>query len=82
MLFNKISIIDENQKFKKDMYVGTIDDKIVYVSNQEPSAEESSKFGEVYDGNNKLLMSAFFNPHAHCAMVMLRSRADKLPLQE
>lgn len=82
MLFKNISIIDENQEFKKNMYVGTVDDKIVYVSNQEPAAEEAAKYGEVYDGNNKLLMSAFYNPHAHCGMVLLRSRADKLPLQD
>lgn len=81
MLFKNISIIDENQKLQKNMYVGTEADKIIYIGSVAPSAEDASKFGEVYDGEDKLLMSAFYNAHAHCAMVLLRSRSDNLPLQ-
>ena len=82
MLFKNISIIDENQKWQKHMYVGVIDDKIDYVSSEEPSSEEIAKYGEIYDGTNKVLMPGFYNAHSHSAMVMLRSREDKLPLQE
>lgn len=82
MLFKNISIIDENQECKNNMYVGTIDNKIAYISSEEPSENQKQQFGEVYEGTNKLLMPAFYNAHAHCGMVMLRSRADNLPLQQ
>ena len=34
-------------------------------------------FGEVYDGNGKLLMSAFYRSHAHTPMTLMRGYGGK-----
>ena len=80
MLFEKIKYIDENFDVIEDAYVGVVGDIIEYVGTEKPS--DIDKFGEVYDGTNKLLMSGFYNVHAHAAAVILRSYADKQPLNE
>lgn len=80
MLFQNIKYIDENFDVIDDAYVGIIDDTIEYIGTENP--KDAEKFGEVYDGANKLLMAGFYNVHAHAAAVILRSYADKQPLNE
>ena len=80
MLFTNIKYIDENFEVIDNAYVGVVNDVIEYVGTQKPN--DIDKYGEVYDGNNKLLMSGFYNVHAHAAAVILRSYADKQPLNE
>ena len=80
MLFCNIDIMDENLDHKKNMYVGTEGAFITYIGTEEPA--DAAKFGERYDGKGKLLMSAFYNTHAHTPMTLLRGYAENQPLQQ
>ncbi|MGI6045700.1 MAG: amidohydrolase [Eggerthellaceae bacterium] len=79
MLFRKIDIVDENFRYLPSQWVGTEGSRITYISSEKP--QDSNRFGEVYDGNGKLLMPALYNAHAHAAMTLLRGYAENLPLQ-
>lgn len=78
MLFKNISVFDENFSVKRNMFVGTEDEKITYISSVKPEKD----YGEVYDGENKLLMSGLFNCHSHAAMSLLRGWGEDLALQD
>ena len=82
MLFSHIGILDEHFDYRPDMFVGTQDGRIAYVSAAEPSPAQAAALGERYDGRGKLLMPAFYNAHAHAPMVLLRGYAENLRLQE
>lgn len=77
MLFKNITIIDENFEIKRNMYVGTKDDKISVISQDLPEGD----FGEVYDGKGRLLMPGLVNTHTHSPMTLLRGYAENLPLE-
>ena len=79
MLFQDISLIDENFDYREHMWLGTIDDRIAYLDTQAP--EDPSAYGEVYAGEGRLLMPAFYNVHAHAPMTLLRGYAENLSLQ-
>lgn len=76
MLFGNISIVDENFEIRENMYVGTRDDKIVYVGCEKPA----ESFGEELDGDKKVLLPGFVNAHTHSPMTLLRGYAENLPL--
>jgi 5-methylthioadenosine/S-adenosylhomocysteine deaminase len=78
MLFNNITIIDENQNVRTNMYIGIKNKKIAFIGDSKPYDD----FGEIYDGTNKLLMSGFYNCHAHTPMTLLRGYGENLKLQE
>lgn len=80
MLFAHIDILDENLDYQQDRFVGVVGDTIAYIGAEEPTAPE--RFGQRYDGAGKLLMSAFFNTHAHTPMTLLRGYAENQPLQQ
>lgn len=80
MLFANIDILDENLDHKHGMFVGTEGSHITYVGTEEPA--DTARFGERYDGTGKLLMSAFYNTHAHTPMTLLRGYAENQPLQQ
>lgn len=80
MLFKNITIIDENFESKENMTVGVIDDKIAYIGKELP--ENSSEYGRIYDGKNKILMSGLYNSHCHMPMTLLRGYAENLNLQD
>lgn len=80
MLFANIDILDENLDYKKDQFVGVEGSVITYIGATEPA--DAAKFGERYDGRGKLLMSAFYNTHAHTPMTLLRGYAENQPLQQ
>ena len=80
MLFANIDILDENLDYKKNRFVGVEGSTITYVGETEPA--DAARFGERYDGHGKLLMSAFYNTHAHTPMTLLRGYAENLPLQK
>ncbi len=85
MLFCNIDILDENLEHKTGMFVGTEGDTIAYVGMDDPritNPELAKRFGDVYDGTGKLLMSAFYNTHAHTPMTLLRGYAENQPLQQ
>lgn len=80
MLFKKIGIIDENFEYKPDMYVGTESDRITYISSEAP--EDEARFGDVYDGKDKVLMPGFYNAHGHSPMSLMRGYGENLPLDK
>ncbi len=76
MLFKDITILDENFEVQKHMNVGVIGKIIAYVGKEIPRED----FGEVYDGNNKLLIPAFYNEHSHLPMMLMRGYGENLTL--
>lgn len=78
MLFENITILDEDIEVREHMYVGVKGDRIAYIGEERPEED----FGETYDGNGKLLMSAFYNAHAHSPMMMMRGYGENLALSE
>lgn len=80
MLFTHIDILDENLDYRQDMHVGIKGDTIAYVGKDEP--QDADAYVERYDGRGKLLMSAFYNTHAHTPMTLLRGYAENQPLQQ
>ncbi len=80
MLFNNITILDEDLKVKENMYVETKGDRISYVGSTPP--QESGENSETYDGTGKLLMTGFINAHAHSPMALMRGYGENLSLQD
>ncbi len=78
MLFENITVLDENLEIIKNAYVATRGDTIAYISTTPPTED----FGEKYDGSGKLLMSGFYNAHAHTPMTLLRGYSENLVLQD
>lgn len=78
MLFQDITIIDGELRVKEHAYVGIKGDKIDYIGTEPPEAD----YGEVYSGKDRLLMSGFFNAHAHTPMTLLRGYGENLKLSE
>ncbi len=78
MLFKNINVLSDDFSVKKNMFVGTKDGKITYISPEKPEED----FGEEYDGNNKLLMSGLYNAHSHAAMSLLRGWGEDLALSD
>jgi len=78
MLFSNITIIDENQNIRENMYVGVKDKKIAFIGDSKPKED----FGTIYNGQGKLLMSAFYNAHAHTPMTLLRGYGENMSLQD
>lgn len=78
MLFKNIAIVDEHFEIREEMYVGIEGHTITYISNEAPREIA----GRVYDGKGKLLMSGFYNTHAHSPMALLRGYGENLALQD
>lgn len=78
MLFNDITILDENFDVKEHMYVGVEGKKISYIGPEKPAKD----YGEDYDGRGRLLMSAFYNAHAHSPMMLMRGYGENLALSD
>jgi len=78
MLFKNITILNEKYEIEKERYVLVKGDKIAYIGDKAP--EDS--FSRAYDGKGKLLMSAFFNAHAHSPMTLLRGYGENMGLQD
>ncbi len=76
MLFKDITILDENFEAKKHMNVGVKGETIAYIGSEMPEED----FGEVYDGNNKLLIPSFYNEHSHLPMMLMRGYGENLTL--
>ena len=79
MLFSNITIIDENIEVKEGMYVQVEGDKVSYIGKDAPQAADGER---VYDGRGKLLMSGFYNAHAHSPMTLLRGYGEDMSLQD
>lgn len=78
MLFEDITIIDENLNVCEHKYVGTKGAIIDYIGDKRPTED----YVERYDGRGKLLMPAFYNAHAHSPMMLMRGYGENLKLAE
>ncbi|MCI5897695.1 MAG: amidohydrolase [Anaerovoracaceae bacterium] len=76
MLFKDITILDENLEIQEHRYVGIKEERVYYIGKEAPAED----YGEVYDGSGRLLMSAFFNAHAHSPMTLMRGYGENLSL--
>ena len=77
MLFERISIIDENFELQRDKYVLVRDGRIASITDAEPE----NYTGRRYDGDGKLLMPGLVNVHSHLPMTLTRGYGDGLTLQ-
>ncbi len=78
MLFEDITILDENLAVKEHQYVLTEQDKITYIGDTCPPSEGHER----YDGKNKLLMTGFINLHSHTPMTLMRGYGENLSLND
>ena len=76
MLFKNISLMDEEYNIKTNMNVVTEGNHITYIGKEMPKEYK----GEIYEGNNKLILPGFFNIHCHIPMTLLRGYGEGLPL--
>ncbi len=76
MLFNKISVVDDSFSLRRDMYLVTNGSRIEYIGKEKPLNYE----GEVYNGENKVVLPGFVNNHCHVPMTLLRGYGEGLPL--
>ena len=76
MLFEKITLIDGNYEEKRDMYLETEGNRIVYIGTERPEGYT----GETYDGRNKAALPGFYNIHCHIPDTLLRGYGEGLPL--
>ena len=78
MLFTNITVLDEELKVRENCYVAVEEDRILYIGDSMPDEYN----GRVYDGSGKLLMSGFYNAHAHSPMALMRGYGENLKLQD
>ncbi|MDO4545336.1 MAG: amidohydrolase [Bacillota bacterium] len=78
MLFKNIAILNERLEVETDRFLAVTGDRITYIGAEEPEGS----FGRVYDGKGKLLMSGFYNAHAHSPMTLMRGYGENLTLQD
>ncbi len=78
MLFKEITILNKDFVIEKDMYVLIEGEVIKYIGKTMPDGY----VGEIYEGKGKLLMSGFYNSHAHSPMTLMRGYGENLALQE
>ncbi len=78
MLFSNITVLNEEYKAVGGKYVAIDGGRIVYVGDDRPEGD----FGREIDGRGRLLMSGFFNTHAHSPMTLMRGYGENLSLQD
>lgn len=83
MFFRNITILNENFEIRTNMYVGIKDDKIDYIGEQIPDNLYSYIYNsDIYDGEGKLMMPAFYNAHTHSPMTLMRGYGEGMELQD
>jgi 5-methylthioadenosine/S-adenosylhomocysteine deaminase len=76
MLFERIAVLTEAMEVLENQYVLVEGKRIASIA---PAAPEGYA-GARYDGRGKLLMSGFFNAHAHTPMTLMRGYGENLDL--
>lgn len=76
MLFENISLLDENGELQTDMFVATKGNSITYVGKTRPEGE----YRRVFRGDHHLLIPAFYNAHGHTPMTILRGYGENMEL--
>lgn len=78
MLFKNITILNENYEIEEGRYVLVEGDRIKSITDAMPE----DYVGETYEGQGKLLMTGFYNTHAHSPMTLMRGYGENLALQD
>ena len=78
MLFSNITIINDNIEAETGKYVGIEGERIAYIGDTAPDKD----YGRTVDGRGRLLMSGFFNAHAHSPMTLMRGYGENMTLQD
>ncbi|MDO4487122.1 MAG: amidohydrolase [Bacillota bacterium] len=78
MLFKNITILNNQLDVEKERYVLVGNGCIEYIGDRPPAGYT----GREYDGRGKLLMSGFFNAHAHSPMTLMRGYGENMMLQD
>ena len=78
MLFSNITILDEELNVKENQYVLIKDDRVAYIGDERPQEVSDREI----DGKGRLLMSGFFNAHAHSPMTLMRGYGENMVLQD
>jgi len=73
-----VTMNDDNEVID-NAYIAIRDDRIAYVGKDLP---QDFLARAIIDGSNKVIMPGLVNAHTHTPMVLLRSYADDLPLQQ
>ncbi len=71
--------MDADNRIIENGYIAIKDDRITYVGEELPADFVAQV---ILDGRHKVVMPGLVNAHTHTPMVLLRSYADDLPLQE
>lgn len=83
MFFRNITVLNENFEIRPNMYVGIKDNKIDYIGDAIPDNLYSYIYNsDIYDGEGKLMMPAFYNAHTHSPMTLMRGYGEGLALQD
>ena len=77
MLFQNITILNQDLEPLENRYVGIKGSWIDYIGTNPPKAD----YGPTYDGTGKVLMSGFVNSHAHTPMTLMRGYGENMALQ-
>lgn len=78
MLFQNITVLNENFEIEEGRFVLVKDGRISAVTDAAPEGYD----GEIYDGRGKLLMPGFYNAHAHSPMTLMRGYGENMALQD
>ncbi len=78
MLFSDITVLNEEYKAVGGQYVATAGSKIIYVGDEKPAGN----FEREINGSGRLLMSGFYNAHAHSPMTLMRGYGENLSLHD
>ncbi len=76
MVFQNVTLLDENFKIREKQYVQVKGDRIVYIGDAFPETPS----GKWIDGKNKLMIPGLVNAHTHVPMTLLRGYGEGLPL--
>ncbi|MGE4283677.1 MAG: amidohydrolase [Clostridia bacterium] len=74
-----IVTMENEDKIIQNGYITIVDDKITYVGEQLPKDFLPQV---IIEGKGRVVLPGLINAHTHTPMVLLRSYADDLPLQE
>ena len=80
MLFKNIQLIDPSFNVLEDMAVAVKGETIAYVG--PASGLPGEDWGEVYEGQGKLLIPGLYNIHCHTPMTLLRGYGENMALQD
>jgi len=81
MLFKHIRMIDPAFALREDVTVAVRDDTIAWIGDW-ADLPQKEDWGEVYEGQGKLLIPGLYNIHCHTPMTLLRGFGENLSLQD